>query len=545
MTPRTTEIQRICNLPTAPEPDAEWLDSLHKGSMVLNPQQRQALTCLRELRCLVAPLPVGYGKTLITALVPAALGVPGDRVVLLLPPSMIGPFEREIERYDRHFDTLGMGWPTPVSYGALSTRTGVLEDLDPLVVIADEAHYLRSRDSGRTRRVFRFLDTNPDVIFVPLSGTLIRKTITDAAHLFARALGPLSPFPRSYTSLAHLDAVTKLDDGRGWATPSDWKAVAPLLSWGGVDPAFADAETARDVVRRRVESSPAVVAATAPSCPASLELRRIAPASPKVVREALADLEATWCLPDGAAITDPMRLATCALQLSLGFYYRWVWPEGIPDIPWLNARTDYARELNAFLRRGARPLELDTPGAVEAAMADLRREDLPATLLAARALWEAETERREAPPVEAVWLCPDVMERVVRMARKAEALVWCPWRAVMDELERLGLEVCRPGVTPTGRRRALAVSVASHGTGHNLQTWCYNLVLAPSSSASAWEQLLGRTHRQGQEEDEVIVDVLTATPAQRSALARAVEGAEWASATTGSVQKLLLADKSC
>lgn len=544
MAPRVTEMQRICTLPPAPEPDDAWLEGLHIGTMRLNAQQRQALTCLRELRCLVAPLPVGYGKTLITALIPAALGVPGHRVALLLPPSMIDPFEREVERYDRHFRTEGMGWPTPVSYGVLSTRTGVLEDMAPLVVIADEAHYLRSRESGRTRRVFRFLDANPDVVFVPLSGTLIRRTILDAAHLFTRALGPLSPFPRSYTALAHLDAVTRLDDGRGWATPTDQKAVAPLLTWGGVGPSCTDPEITRDVVRRRVESAPAVVAATAPSCPASLELRRLTPASPKVVKEALAELEASWCLPDGSAITDPMRLATCALQLSLGFYYRWVWPEGEPDIPWLNARTDYARELAAFLRRGARRLELDTPGAVEAAMADMRRAELPDTLLAAQAHWQQEAARREAPPTEAVWLCDDVLERAVRLAKTTDALVWCPWVAVMDRLEALGLEVCRPGVTPTGPRRPLAVSVASHGTGHNLQTWAHNLVLAPPSSASTWEQLLGRTHRQGQEADEVLVDVLTTTKAQRAALARAIESAEWNATTTGCVQKLLLADKS-
>ena len=541
---RQTEFQRICALPPAPEPDDAWIDGLHKGTMRLNPQQRQALTCLRELRCLVAALPVGYGKTLITALVPAALGVPGDRVALLLPPSMIGPFLREVERYDRHFSTEGQGWPVPVSYGRLSSRAGVLEELAPLVVIADEAHYLRARDSGRTRRVLRYLDAHPDVVFVPLSGTLIRRTITDAAHLFNRALGALSPFPRAYSTLAHLDAITKLEDSRGWPTPTDWKAAVPLLTWAGLDPNTRDVEAARDAVRRRIESSPGVVAASASSCPASLELRPQAWRTPAPIKAALAELERTWCLPDGSAITDPMRLATCALQLSLGFYYRWVWPEGRADFPWLAARADYTRALTAYLRRGARALQLDTPGAVEAAMLDLRRDDLPEELLQAKAAWDAEAARRDAPPVEAVWICPDVMSRIAALARDEDALVWCPWVAVMDELERLGLEVCRPGVTPTGSRRPLAVSVASHGTGHNLQTWCHNVVLAPPASASAWEQLLGRTHRQGQEADDVIVDVLLGTPAQRAALDRAREAATFALQTTGQQQKLLLADKS-
>ena len=56
---RQTEFQRICAPPPAPEPDDAWIDGLHKGTMRLNPQQRQAPTCLRELGALAA-LPVGW-----------------------------------------------------------------------------------------------------------------------------------------------------------------------------------------------------------------------------------------------------------------------------------------------------------------------------------------------------------------------------------------------------------------------------------------------------------------------------------------------------
>lgn len=538
---RQTEMQRILQLPRPPEPDAAWLDSLHTGTMRLNPQQRQALTCLRALRCLTAPLPVGYGKTLITALAPCALGVPGDRVALLLPPAMIGPFQREVERYDRHFSTEGMGWPTPVSYGKLSARADVLEELAPLVVIADEAHYLRARDSGRTRRVLRYLTANPDVVFVPLSGTLLRRTITDAAHLYNRALGPLSPYPHAYSTLAHLDAVTRLDDARGWPTATDWRAARPLLAWAGED--VEDVDAARRAVRRRVETSPAVVVGAAASCPASLTLRRLAWSAPQVIRDALAHLEATWMLPDHTPITDPMRLASCALQLSQGFYYRWVWGEGGADIPWLQARSTYARELAAYLRRGARALCLDTPGAVAEAMTDLRRADLPPALLDAKHVWDVAAARRPAPPTEAVWLDDSALRRAVADARSNDALVWYAHRAVADRLEELGLEVCRPGVTPSGPRRPLAVSVSSHGTGQNLQTWSANLILSPPASASVWEQLLGRTHRQGQEADEVEAAVLWSTAHQKAALARALDAAVFAAQTTGQQQKLLLANK--
>lgn len=537
------EIQRILNLPPKPEPDDEWLDALHTGTMRLNPQQRQALTCLRDMKRLVAPLPVGYGKTLIVALAPTALGIPGDRVVVLMPPGMVEVYKQECARYAAHFNVEPWGFPIPVSYGALSTRADVLDELAPLVVIADEAHNLRARDSGRTRRVLRYLDANPDVPFIPLSGTLLRRTITDAAHLYNRALGELSPFPRAYSTLAHLDAVTKLDDGRGWPTPSDWKAAAPLLEWAGVPEGMHDVEAARDAIRVRVESSPAVVSGLAPSCSASVLLRRLAFLTPDPIRAALKELEATWCLPDGSAITDPMRLASAGLQLSQGFYYRWVWGAGGPDFAWLAARAEYARELAAFLRRGGRVLALDTPGAVEAAMDDLRRADLPDSLLAARAAWDSEAARRAAPPVAAVWIDTSILERALVDARERDSLVWYAHRAVASKLEELGLEVCWPGSTPSGPRRPLGVSISAHGTGHNLQTWASSLILSPPASASVWEQLIGRTHRQGQEEDEVHLAVLWSTQPQRGALARAEEAARFARQTTGQQQKLLLADK--
>ena len=59
-------------------------------------------------------------------------------------------------------------------------------------------------------------------------------------------------------------------------------------------------------------------------------------------------------------------------------------------------------------------------------MLDLRRDDLPEELLQAKAAWDAEAARRDAPPVEAVWICPDVMSRIAALARDEDALVWCP-----------------------------------------------------------------------------------------------------------------------
>ena len=84
----------------------------------------------------------------------------------------------------------------------------------------------------------------------------------------------------------------------------------------------------------------------------------------------------------------------------------------------------------------------------------------------------------------------------------------------------------------------ILASVRSHGVGANLQKYCQNLVLSPSPSGSTWEQLLGRTHRPGQEADEVEVIVYQHSPEFCEALEKARTNSEYIEASTWQRQKL-------
>jgi hypothetical protein len=86
------------------------------------------------------------------------------------------------------------------------------------------------------------------------------------------------------------------------------------------------------------------------------------------------------------------------------------------------------------------------------------------------------------------------------------------------------------------------MSIAAHGIGKNLQSWCNQLILCPPSSGHIWEQLLGRTHRPGQEADEVTVFVYVHTPRFAQALQQALVDAEYIQMSTGNAQKILFAD---
>jgi len=84
------------------------------------------------------------------------------------------------------------------------------------------------------------------------------------------------------------------------------------------------------------------------------------------------------------------------------------------------------------------------------------------------------------------------------------------------------------------------MSIRAHGVGKNLQHgWSTQIVLEPPSSGTVWEQLLGRTHRPGQEADTVSFYVYQHTEAFRRAVVQAREDAAYIQDTTGSRQKLV------
>ena len=74
----------------------------------------------------------------------------------------------------------------------------LLEELDPDLIILDEAHNVASFKSARTKRVFQFFRDRPDCRAIVMSGTLTSKSLNDFSHLVELALRDGSPIPTSY-----------------------------------------------------------------------------------------------------------------------------------------------------------------------------------------------------------------------------------------------------------------------------------------------------------------------------------------------------------
>ena len=83
------------------------------------------------------------------------------------------------------------------------------------------------------------------------------------------------------------------------------------------------------------------------------------------------------------------------------------------------------------------------------------------------------------------------------------------------------------------------MSIKAHGVGKNLQHgWRKQLILEPPSSGTVWEQMLGRTHRPGQEADSVEAHVYCHTAPLAQAIVGARQDADYIEGATGSRQKL-------
>ncbi len=476
-------------------------------------------------------------NTLATMLLPEMMGIdPGD-VVVLCPAGLRDEAVEEWEIYQEHFRVPRLRY---VSYATLSNTAGInlLTDLAPQLIIADEAHKLGNRGSARTKRFMKYLRANPDVAFVPMSGTLSAGQLGGFQHLVDAALGEAAPIPRPYSLW---QSWARIIDVFGQYDPpvrQDYRRMDALCTWAGTT-------DHREAFAERWRTAPGVVVSEGSSYDGDIEIRRLrfeGEDLPGDLDEHLRWARESMRRPDGDIFLDPLRLAVGLRQLALGYFLRWRWPvNGDPHYKWLSARSEWQRTCQDEIRRGRKGV--DSPSLVTAAIAN---EDagLRADTVAAWHAWEA--IRGEADPESVpAWVTDKVLRRYVDYAYAAKegVLVWYQYRAEADALERLGLRVYRAGEMPPRDGRTCALSVRAHGTGYNLQAWGRYLVLHPPANAGAWEQLLGRMARTGQARDRLLVEVAGHTDELWGCVGTARDKAKVVQGTVGHRQYLLGAER--
>lgn len=543
------DIDRILRIPvSSPAPDVSDRFRRPNGTMRLRPAQSQALHDLALAKGGVFPIGVGWGKTLITQLAGVALGA--KRPLVLLPAPCEAQFWRDYGANGRHF-TVHPNLQV-LTYSKLQVISGrdSLKTLAPDLIIADEAHNLRNLRSARCQRVHRYLkaahEAGTPVMFVALSGTLTTKSLNDYAHLTRWALRSNAPVPKDAAETLAWSMC--LDSG---TRPGDLE----LRRMGSFIRHFypgqpLSQENARAAFAERFTRTLGVVAtrdSSAVGCSLLLVKREIT--VPPAIQAALDHVRSTWSLPNAEQeFSDLMSMQGATKQIAQGFYYRWDWPPDRPntgDKVWMENRKRWAKAVREQIHREIEGLdsELLVSNACRWSIRhDRLAEGLQPATVAAWRLWEP-FHKIKPPPTIAVWLDDTILRDAVAWARaqKHPVIVWYGDTAVGQRFRELGLPVYGQGSEMPLKAETCAASYNVHGTGKNLQAWSNQILLDPPSSGQAWEQLLGRTHRQGQNADEVFFHYYAHTDEYRAAIDNARASATYIQDTTQTPQRLLYA----
>jgi hypothetical protein len=514
----------------------------------IRPIQAQALEEISTQGGLLGPIGVGHGKSLVDLL--AAFALPDVKTaVLLLPPQLkIQMLEFDIPYYEQHWKMPNLAsseWHFPgrpnlyvVGYSELSSKKGtdLLMRIKPDLIIADEAHALRNPSAARTKRFYRLMNHLPQTKFIAMSGTLVSKSFMDWAPMSKQALKEKSPAP-----LFHPDMEM-------WAKsldPSDEPYEPGVLEHFGQPLAKSYGDF--------VTSTPGVVSSgDAASCNASLIVEAVYPLMPPECKTAIKRLESTWTRPDGEELMWQFDFLRALDTLSLGFYFRWKWVHNEPlDLrtEWLESRADWRKEVRQKLKH---PIpHLDSPGLLyDAAKRYFKNKNR----YTKKPKWNSETWKRWdkvkdkcRPESEAIWLSRDLLAEAVDWARSNVGIVWTAWPCFGAGVDSgsggqvryfgAGDEAAR-AVSGLSGKESVCLSTKAHGTGRNLQSFSRNLLSSVPGNGTEFEQILGRTHRQGQQSDEVTVQVWQHSARYRDTFERAETLANYIQDAMGTGQRL-------
>lgn len=547
------ELERVFALPRRPIPDPASSEALalageltamlrrvpvpypfRCATDILYATQALALRELWETRGLLCPIRAGMGKTLTGYLAFAILRP--KRPMLVVPASMLEDTIAEYQKFERDWRGPALADVTIFSYekishmgsGAKTLPDGsvIYDDIitrhRPDMIVMDECHRFGTVSATGTRRVGRYLAENQDVVVLGMSGTLIRKSLNDAAHIMHWCLGDSAPLPLEWEELAAWSDATDARSQNGKRT--DYGSLLDYLTPEETR-AFQETEfpdDARGIVcgmlgRRILETKGVVGSQDGPlSIPARLDPQEVLRPDEAIEEEYRRLLEGdgdrpAWALPDGTLLPDARSLARPLTTLSYGFYLQ---QEPPPPPEYRTAASSWFSEVRNVIKYRAH-LRLDSEWMVRDAVDRgvlPEMTDLLAEWRAARAAYTAATGQNEPPSVP-TWVSDEVVGEVKGWLKEGTGIVWVAYVALGERLTKeLGIAYFGAGKVDAKGRHVLKLrkgepaimSIASVGTGTNTLQFKHSRNLWMSAPN---EQSLARTHRPGQEADSVQNDI--------------------------------------
>jgi hypothetical protein len=496
---------------------------------------------------IIVPLLPGDGKTLLGALAPSHLEQIGRlkkaKPLLVVPAPLRSKTLTEYVEYGKNWRITP---PYVVSYDLISRRPYLLDAGEYNVFVFDEAHKLKDQKSARTRRVLTALAENQDIVVVIMTASFWGEGLHHSAHWLDAVLRENSPIPFNKYRRTGWSKILDIrePDYQAYRYLGDMESLRRRYA-----PELHGREGARAAFARRMASAPGIVAShpnPEDMVHASLILGvETDLALSNECLEVIKTVFATGERPDGEILADPVRVWQTARNLSSGFYYRWLWPGGVADIEWLDARRRWNKTVREELG-GDHQKGYDTEALVVARIrAGLASEDLTRTY----ERWRREKARvcnGQDPPKEPVWIDREFPRKLVELAQRFDrpCILWVESDAMQLAFEEDGVVSYRGKEPPAEPEAQVSVmSWRSHGEGRNLQGWDRCLIGEPPGGAPVWEQLLARTHRRGQRSDEVIFGTVAHTEVLATKLVEAIEKAHALTIQDGVPQRLDFCDK--
>lgn len=474
-----------------------------------------------------------------------------------------------------------------MTYSLLSSKDAeeLLYTINPSLIIGDECHNVKNKHNARTGRLLRFIDDNsPQQCF--LSGTITAKSLNDYHHLIRGALGKNSPVPHP-VALANEWAAIIDAEADSEAEFAKAGALLPVVSWAQRNfPREQIPENVggfRRAFRLRLNSAPGVVSSGDMEIKTSLTFCNTPVSQPElypgwaVLQDHLRRVDSEWVSPSGDIIEHAIHKWKWIYELTAGFFNQLTWPVpemyarrkniSIPEakdivdraIVHYQAGQAYASVLRRWLLDKSKK-GLDTPFLVEGNMARNGDRDVGDELYAA---WYTKKQLdfvgRPDRDATAVRVCDYKIMAAVRWCLEPErrdkgALLWVHHQEMGNWVYQALVDAGVPALhCPAGEsaNRAIAdannankkivASITAHGEGKNLQHFSEQLFVQWPRPAKTAEQCVGRTHRSGQQADELLVYSLNTTEYDDLNFAACLNDALYIHQTMGPRQKLIYA----
>lgn len=484
---------------------------------------------------------VGAGKTKIAGLAPTLLADKGyTRPCLVVPANLKKKTDREFTEDRKHWRITHQYWLHSYTFFSLEKNAEWLWEARPDSFVFDEPDRLRKMyGNAMVKRFRQYLEWRKGeglktaVVF--LTGTPYRDSCQDYLHWLVWSLGDGAPAPLETAKHGQVSAY--LDEQENSAK-RDFES-----HYGSV----GNHEAAVTRFRERLIQTPGVIVSNDAYTGSTLtcSTHYVDPGLNEHYR-VLRDL----CQrPDGWELVDKSEddaeadeintwsVWGVARQLSLGFFYQ---PDPPPPADWARARSAWCRYVRDIIDN--EEIALETEKQVRS-MCE-KQDDPPYEWTAWRDIKDTFQPNRVP-----VWVSDHALEHAQTWGQNAPGIIWVDHVAFGQKLSAVtgwhyygqrGLNALGRSIEDADGRTPVIASRKANATGRNLQhAFHRNLIMTLPPCGRDVEQLIGRTHRHGQPQANVHVDVYVACAEVERALDKVAIGCEGAEGQLGLSQKWL------